>query len=64
MTPYWGFKTSRNFIAIAYLRMFKFKHQLVNPFVQAAAKCTCRVPHETPWSRPSLSQGMVCDCKT
>ena len=33
-----GFRTSRNFIAIAYVRMSKLKHLPVSPFVPAAAK--------------------------
>jgi transposase len=33
-----GFRTSRNFIAIAYLRMSKLKHLPVSPFVPAATK--------------------------
>ena len=33
-----GFRTSRNFIAIAYLRMSKLKHLPVSPFVPAVAK--------------------------
>jgi transposase len=33
-----GFRTSRNFITIAYVRMSKLKHLPVSPFVPAAAK--------------------------
>ncbi len=33
-----GFRTSANFIAIAYLRMSKLKHLPASPFVPAAAK--------------------------
>ncbi len=33
-----GFRTSRNFIAIAYLRMSKLKHLPVSPFEPAVAK--------------------------
>ena len=41
-----GFRTSTNFIAIAYLRMSKLKHLPANPFAPAPrAKCDCGVPH-------------------
>ena len=33
-----GFRTSQNFIAIAYLRMSKLKHLPASPFAQAAPK--------------------------
>lgn len=33
-----GFRTSANFIAIAYLRMSKLKHLPASPFAPAAAK--------------------------
>jgi hypothetical protein len=33
-----GFRTSRNFIAIAYLRMSKLKHLPASPFAPAAAR--------------------------
>ncbi len=33
-----GFRTSRNFIAIAYLRMSKLKHLPASPFAQAVAR--------------------------
>jgi hypothetical protein len=33
-----GFRTSTNFIAIAYLRMSKLKHLPDSPFVAAAAR--------------------------
>lgn len=33
-----GFRTSGNFIAIAYLRMSKLKHLPAHPFAPAAAK--------------------------
>lgn len=33
-----GFRTTANFIAIAYLRMSKLKHLPTSPFVPAAAK--------------------------
>jgi transposase len=33
-----GFRTSANFIAIAYLRMSKLKHLPANPFAPSAAK--------------------------
>ena len=33
-----GFRTARNFIAIAYLRISKLKHLPTHPFARAAAK--------------------------
>ena len=42
-----GFGTASNFIAIAYLRMAKFKHLTAHPFARAQGIRECRVPHKT-----------------
>jgi hypothetical protein len=34
-----GFRTSKNFIAIAYLRLSKLKHVPANPLEHAAPRC-------------------------
>jgi transposase len=40
-----GFRTSRNFIAIAYLRLSKLKHLPANPFVPAAPRFAGLITH-------------------
>jgi len=40
-----GFRTSKNFIAIAYLRLSKLKHLPVNPFEHAAPRFAGRTTH-------------------
>jgi hypothetical protein len=40
-----GFRASKNFIAIAYLRLSKLKHLPVNPFEPAAPRFTGLTTH-------------------
>ena len=46
-----GYRTAKNFIAIAYLRLSRLKNLPAHPFSAAVVRSDCRAPHETTCSR-------------